>query len=89
VGGAGVQATRHQVTCARLKARGRSRRVPIGYFELIKDGDDLAGLIGRKVDLLTESAISPFMLAAMERVEELTRTRSRPKWPERDTGISV
>jgi predicted nucleotidyltransferase len=35
--------------------------VPVGYFELIRAEDDLAGFFGRRVDLLTEPAISPFM----------------------------
>lgn len=35
--------------------------VPVGYFELIRAEDDLAGFFGRQVDLLTEPAISPFM----------------------------
>jgi predicted nucleotidyltransferase len=35
---------------------------PIGFFELIRAEDDLADFFGRPVDLLTEPAISRFIL---------------------------
>lgn len=33
----------------------------VGYFELIRAEDDLSAFFGRRVDLLTEPAISPLM----------------------------
>ncbi len=35
--------------------------VPVGYFELIRAEDELARFFGRRVDLLTEPAISRYM----------------------------
>ena len=40
---------------------------PVGFFELIRTEDRLAGFFGRPVDLLTEPAVSPFMREAVLR----------------------
>jgi uncharacterized protein len=34
---------------------------PVGYFELIRAEEDLSTFFGRRVDLLTEPAISPYI----------------------------
>ena len=34
---------------------------PVGFFEVIRAEDRLADFFGRRVDLLTEGAISPFI----------------------------
>ena len=34
---------------------------PVGYFEVIRAEDRLAAFFGKRVDLLTEGAISPFI----------------------------
>ena len=34
---------------------------PVGFFELIRAEDRLADFFGRRVDLLTEGSISPFI----------------------------
>jgi hypothetical protein len=39
--------------------------VPIGYFELIRAEDELSEFFGRRVDLLTEPAISKYMREAV------------------------
>ena len=39
--------------------------VPVGYFELIRAEDELAEFLGRRVDLLTEPAISKYMREAV------------------------
>ena len=36
---------------------------PVGYFELIRAEDSLADFFGRRVDLLTEGSISPYIRA--------------------------
>jgi uncharacterized protein len=48
----------------------------IGFFELIRAEDDLAGFFGRPVDLLTEPGISRFMRESILESAVVTGKRS-------------